>query len=115
SGSFIIEPPKVKPPSGGNRPPPAGNKGGGVIQVPKPPTRDSWWAKASPEERREWVFANFVEKSGLFELAPRRDKEACVLCNADGLISKVGSGGQSIVYLCTRCAGAQYDLSIKFR
>lgn len=118
SGSFLIEPPKVKPPSGGNRPPPRPQKGGGPvpnIKIPKPPTRDEWWAAASGEDRTQFWLASIAEKSGIFDVAPQRERVACSLCNGEGLIHKVTSNGQDLTYLCNRCGGAQYDLTVKFR
>jgi hypothetical protein len=120
SGSFLIEPPKIKPPSGGNRPPQPRSGGSGgqpapKVDHPKPPTRDEWWAKASTEERTQFWLATIVEKSGLFELAQQRERTACPLCLGEGLIHRVTSGGADDTYLCNRCGGAQNDLTVKFR
>ena len=119
SGSFIIEPAKIKPPTGGGggggRPPP--RPGGGPappIKIPPPPHR-AGWGDTPLSERAEWILAYFVENSGLFEVAPKRDKSACALCLGEGLIRKVLSGGGQLVYLCTRCGGTQYDLTVKYR
>lgn len=119
SGSFIIEPAKIKPPTGGGggggRPQP--RQGGGPapqIKIPPPPNREGWWNTAL-SERAEWVLAYFVENSGLFEVAPKRDKSACALCLGEGLIIKILSGGGQLIYLCTRCGGSQYDLTVKYR
>jgi hypothetical protein len=120
SGSFLIEPGKLKPSQGTPRPSSGGSRGGSsgpqvTIPIPKPPTRDAWWEKAEAQVRLEWVFASFVEKSGLFEVAPQRDRANCDTCNGEGLMSKMLSNGQLLQYLCPRCGGARYDLSIKYR
>ncbi len=118
SGSFIVEPPKIKPPSnqgGGNRPQRGGGGGGPAptIKIPSPPTRDTWWTDT--KERPEWTLAYFVENSGLFEVAPKKEKSQCDLCGGAGLITKALSNGGQLSYLCNRCGGAQYDLTVKFR
>ncbi len=119
SGSFLIEPPTIKPPTNQPRPQPGkggSSSGGGQanIPIPKPPTRDTWWEKADTSTRRDWVFANYVEKSGFFEVAPQRDKTNCVACEGVGLITKMTSGGGALTYLCPRCGGARYDLTVKY-
>ena len=121
AGSFLIEPPKIKPPtnSGGGgaaKPQKKGNAGPTVpLVIPKPPTRDEWWAKESVDGRTQFWLATIVEKSGFFDVAPKRERSPCPTCNGEGLIKKVGSDGQGITYLCNRCGGAQNDLTVKFR
>ncbi len=120
SGSFLIEPPTIKPPTNQPRPQPGkggSSSGGGQanIPIPKPPTRDTWWEKADTSTRRDWVFANYVEKSGFFEVAPQRDKTNCVACEGVGLITKLTSGGGALTYLCPRCGGARYDVTVRYR
>ena len=120
-GSFLIEPPTIKPPSN-NRPAGGGNKSGGKnqgpaveIPIPPPPTRDGWWAKANAEERTGFWLASIVEKSGVFEVAAKRDRSNCALCLGEGLITKVMSNATQLSYLCPRCGGARFDLTVKFR
>jgi hypothetical protein len=119
AGSFIIEPPTVKP--AGSTPRPQARSGGGnaapaqSITIPKPPTRDGWWAKENAQGRGEWIFASFVEKSGLFEVAPQRIKSNCDACGGAGLITKTLSNATQLSYLCPRCGGSRYDLTVKFR
>ncbi|MHC5012262.1 MAG: hypothetical protein ACYTG6_15185, partial [Planctomycetota bacterium] len=63
SGTFIVEPPKIqppKPPSGGGRQPRGGGGAAPRIRIPKPPNRDQWWAKSSPDERTSWTLAYFI-------------------------------------------------------
>jgi hypothetical protein len=120
AGSFLIEPPKIKPPQGNaNRPPPQkAGKGSGPapkIDIPKPPTREEWWQKETSENRAQFWLATIVEKSGIFELASQRDRSPCANCNGDGIIHKMTSNGQDLAYLCPRCGGAQFDLTVKFR
>lgn len=119
SGSFLIEPAKIKPPSGQPKSPTTkkNNNSGPpvVIPVPKPPTRDTWWETASGEVRARFWWATFVEKSGLFEVQPKRDRLACSTCDAAGKLTKLGTAGASLEYLCPRCGGSQYDQVAVFR
>jgi hypothetical protein len=119
AGSFIIEPPTVKP-AGGGAPRPQPRSSGNAapapqIQIPKPPTRDGWWAKEGTTGRADWIFANFVEKSGLFEVAPQRIKSNCDSCGGAGLITKMTTNAQELSFLCPRCGGARFDLTVKYR
>jgi tetratricopeptide (TPR) repeat protein len=114
SGTFIVEPPKIKPPSGGSRS--GGGGGPGVtLDLPKPPTRDGWWEKASVDERVQWVLAHFVETSGLFEVSPKKDRSPCDRCLGQGMLTATATNGQEIAYLCPKCGGAQTEVTIKFR
>ena len=114
-GTFIVDPPKIKPPKrrrsrgGGGR-----GGGGGQVQIPKPPTRDQWWEKASIREREQWVLAYVVERSELFELG-EREYRPCPMCHGVGLLTKTLQTGDTMSYLCTRCGGAQQDVIVKFR
>ncbi|MFV1959263.1 MAG: hypothetical protein ACC662_07605 [Planctomycetota bacterium] len=119
AGTFIVDPPKIKPPKrrsgGGNRRP--SRKGGGAaprIKIPPPPKRDSWWAKAKPRERVQWVLSYFAERSELFELG-ERSYRPCLLCHGVGLLSMQLQTGDTLWYLCPRCGGAQQDVIVKFR
>jgi hypothetical protein len=120
SGTFIVDPPKLKPPqrrtspqrnSGSSRP-----SGGAApkVEIPKPPNRDQWWEKANTTDRTNWVFAYFVERSDLFEVSDR-DYRPCQICQGSGLLSKTLQNGETLEYLCTRCGGAQRDVIVKFR
>ncbi len=119
SGSFLIEPPVIKPPSGAPRPTQpqkGGNQGPPPnIPTPKPPTRDSWWTDASTDVRRNFWWAMFVEKSGLYEVNPKREKTPCSACDGAGKQSRMLSGGYLQEWLCTRCGGARFDLIVKYR
>lgn len=110
SGTFIVVPPKRKPPKRGARP----GKNAEIV-LPKPPTRDAWWTNASAKARTAWVLAYFVEHSGLFELDAERISTACRMCHGEGMIVKVLQGGAKVRYLCPRCGGAQADASIRYR
>ena len=117
-GTFIVDPPKIKPPkrrrtsrSGGG----AGKAGGGgQVDIPTPPTRDQWWEKAALREREQWVLAYVVERSELFELG-EREYRPCPMCNGVGLLTKTLQTGDTMSYLCTRCGGAQQDVIVKYR
>lgn len=103
SGTFIIRPtkPGPKPPRRGGRSSP-----GSDIVIPKPPTRDGWWKKASTTERTEWAMAFFVQNSGLFEVADKPIEKMCPECKGEGRI------GQA---LCPRCAGTRVEATIRYR
>ncbi|MDJ0520445.1 MAG: hypothetical protein QNJ90_00065 [Planctomycetota bacterium] len=116
AGTFIVEPPKIKPPK--RRAPRKRRSGSGgaapQVKIPKPPTRDQWWAAAATKERQQWVMAFFVENSGLFELGKPK-YSLCPKCNGAGLESKALQTGGTMSYLCTRCGGAQRDKRVRFR
>jgi hypothetical protein len=116
-GTFVVDPPKIKPPSGQGGGSSRSGGGGPTVklEIPKPPTRDSWWLGETTEGRRAWILAYFAENSGLFEVAPKREKKPCDICQGAGLETKSLTGGGALSYLCTRCAGAQYDQTVKFR
>jgi hypothetical protein len=119
AGTFIVNPPKIKPPKRRAAPPKrSGGSGGGPapqITIPKPPTRDGWWAGAAPKERASWVMAFFAQNSGLFEVSEEPKWTLCTTCNGEGLESKHLSTGEVLQYLCTRCGGAQRDMRIQYR
>jgi hypothetical protein len=121
SGSFLIEPAKIKPPSGQPKQPSGSKKNNNnsgpqvTIPVPKPPTRDTWWPAASGEVRSRYWWATFVEKNGLYEVQPKHDRVACLRCDAAGKLSKVLTGGGTLEYLCERCGGSQYDQIVVYR
>jgi len=117
AGTFIVEPPKIKPPKRRRSRRPKGGRGGAAAQVriPKPPTRDQWWARAVTKDRQQWIMAFFVENSDLFEVAEEAKYSQCPKCNGVGLESKSLQTGGSLQYLCTRCGGAQRDKRVKFR
>jgi hypothetical protein len=77
--------------------------------------RDAWWEKADAAARLDWVFANFVEKSGLFELLPHLDPVNCGACEGQGRITKTLSNRTQLTYLCPRCGGTQRDRVVKYR
>ena len=117
AGTFIVEPPKIKPPKRRAPRRSKGRSGGAApqVQIPKPPTRDQWWARAPSKERQQWVMAFFVENSGLFEVAEEAKYSLCPKCNGAGLESKALQTGGTLAYLCTRCGGAQRDKRVRFR
>lgn len=121
SGTFIARKPRIQPPrpsGGGQANRPQGGGGGGAapaMQLPKPPTQDEWWAKADNTTRASWLMAQFVETSQLFEVAEDDDASPCRSCQGQGIISKTSQTGQTVSYLCDRCAGAMVDVTVKFR
>ncbi len=121
SGSFLIEPAKIKPPSGQPKQPSSSKRSGSsqgpqvTIPVPKPPTRDTWWESAPGDVKSRFWWATFVEKNGLYEVQPKHDRIPCSKCDGAGKLSKVLSGGGTLEYLCERCGGSQYDQIVVYR
>ena len=113
-GTFIVDPPKIKPPKRRRGRRSSGGGGGGQVEIPKPPTRDQWWEKSSIREREQWVLAYVVERSELFDLG-EREYRPCPMCHGVGLLTKTLQTGDTMSYLCTRCGGAQQDVIVKYR
>jgi hypothetical protein len=117
AGTFIVDPPKLRPPkrkrSSGKQKRPKG--GAAKFEVPKPPTRDSWWKDAAPAHRASWVMAFFAENSELFEVSDTFRFSVCTVCNGAGLESHRTQSGDLIKFLCRRCGGAQRDRRVQFR
>lgn len=101
SGSFIL--------LGALKGRPPGGKG-----LPKPPTRDVWWARAKDGERVSWMFTYFMEKSLLFDLEETQGK-ACSTCAGRGFESHRLANGRMARFLCRRCAGTQFEKVIRYR
>ena len=93
-GTFIVYKPKVQAAQapaggggGGNRP--GGNQGPAPqIEIPKPPTPDEWWVKATNDERSSWLMAHFAQSSQLFEVADDVELSPCRTCLGAGIISE---------------------------
>ncbi len=83
------------------------------VRIPFGFTRDAWWDR-HPTERAAWVFAGFVAKSALFEVAPERGRTPCGTCAGEGTVTKRTTGGP-LTYICPRCAGTRYDLFERYR
>lgn len=119
AGTFIVEPPKIKPPkkrrSNKKKKRSKGGQAAPVPKIPKPPTRDQWWERAGTAHRQSWIMAYFAENSGLFEVSDKPKWAKCQKCNGEGLESKRYQNGAVLMYLCTRCAGAQRDKRVRFR
>ncbi|MBL9086136.1 MAG: hypothetical protein JNM10_03260 [Planctomycetia bacterium] len=118
SGTRFIYPPKVTPKTGTKQVQPQRNQGGGpapVLKLPEPPSRDDWWKDLPIDERVAFWWAVFVEKSGLFEVDPKQVKAACAKCEGEGVKTYMLSNGMQATTLCERCAGARYDISVRYR
>lgn len=118
SGTRFIYPPKVTPKTGTKQVQPQRNQGGGpapVLKLPEPPPRDDWWKDLPIDERVAFWWAVFVEKSGLFEVDPKQVKAACAKCEGEGVKTYMLSNGMQATTLCERCAGARYDISVRYR
>lgn len=92
TGSFVVDPPPPPPPP---KPP--------RIPLPKPPTRDAWWASAPGAERLEFFWATFVEIPGLYEV--RVERVLCPACDGTGRQTRRLGGGFAQEWLCVRCGG----------
>ena len=117
AGTFVVFKPKIKPPKKKSKGTKRRRSSGPApkVVIPKPPTPDSWWAKSSNKSRVEWLMAYFVLESDLFEVSDRKIRTACPKCAGRGLEENANSNGTLTQYLCTRCAGAQQDVRVRFR
>ncbi len=118
SGTFIVSPAKVKPAKRRSNTKKKRNSGGAApkVTLPKPPTRDQWWeTKAKPNQRQRWIMAFFVENAGLFEVADEPKLTPCPQCNGAGLESQRLQTGDSVKFICRRCAGSQNDKRVRYR
>ncbi len=118
SGTFIVDPPKLKPPKRRRGAPRGGGNRGGAappIQIPKPPTRDQWWERADPRDRANWALAFFVEQSPELFVLGEREYRPCRKCHGVGLLEKTYQTGDVLTYLCDVCGGAQRDVIVKYR
>jgi hypothetical protein len=118
SGTFIVKPGKIKPAKRRRGNKKRKNSSGGAapkVSLPKPPTRDQWWAKSDPKQRMYWIMAFFVENSGPFEVADEPKLTPCPQCNGAGLESQRLQTGDSVKFICRRCAGSQTDKRVKYR
>ena len=116
-GTFIARPPKMKKinKKRGKSKKKSGQPSGPAPKTPPKPTRDSWWAKAKSSDRMQHMLARFAQESGLFEVSEQEQQTVCPTCNGRGAEQKTLSNGQLWTYTCTRCAGAAYDIKIRFR
>jgi hypothetical protein len=80
------------------------------IPLPKPPTRDAWWAAASTADRVQFWWATFVESSGLYEVI--RENFPCSACDGTGRQSRMLSGGWLQEWVCVRCGQRSAPVSI---
>ena len=120
SGSRFIEPPKLLPKTGQKQPPQQHNNKNNngpapVIKLEDPPNKDDWWKALPAEQRIEFWWAFYVEKSGLFEVDPKREYVMCDKCQGDGKLSWTLSDGTQMEALCTRCGGRRNDIVLKYR
>ena len=116
SGTYIVTPARRRPPRKDrwkNLPDAVQKKMG--IKLPKPPTRDQWWAQASNSERVQWTLAFFVENSGLFEVAEEARYTKCVSCTGEGHQVRTLPEDITFSYLCHRCAGVARDKTVRYR
>ena len=82
--------------------------------LPKPPTPDQWWSTHGPE-RIGWVMAHFVVTSGFFEVADDVERRPCPLCQGVGIRTSTTQTGDTVAWICERCAGARDDITVKYR
>lgn len=98
SGTFIVDPPKVRAGAEGRRRDP-----------------EAWWRAASAKERASWLTAWFAEKSELFELSDRMAYTPCSRCSGTGLTHARRADGRAVEVLCARCLGARRDRAVRYR
>jgi len=116
SGTFIVMPAKIKPPTRRRTTKKRNTGAAPKVTLPKPPTRDQWWeVKADTKQRTNWIMAFFVDNSGLFEVAEEPKLTPCPQCNGMGLESQRTQSGDTVKFICRRCAGSQNDKRVKYR
>ena len=101
AGSFIVEPPKTRPPKGAK-------------PAPRAAARETWWADVDRQTRATWLFAFFVENSGLFAVETVRGA-TCPTCEGTGVETRRLADGRLSTIVCRRCHGARHDRALRFR
>ena len=93
-------------------------KGGGFgspgLRLPKPPTKDEWWKRASSGDRAQFLKAYFVEYGGSLKIQGERWYE-CPRCGGRGKIAISGSSGGVIRTTCPRCHGHKRDKGLGYK
>lgn len=94
------------------------DEGGGISvprqKLPKPPTPDEWWKKATTREKANWLEAYFAENSGHMEVVGERWHD-CPTCGATGRVGFTGAQWETIYVTCPRCGGHRRDKGVAYR
>jgi hypothetical protein len=106
TGSFIVAKDAApRSPAGAGGPPkPAASA--------KPRTDEDWWSSVGPQDRRSWLTADFVEKSGRFDA--RAEQTNCRDSGGTGVIGSPGDGAADR-RVCVTCNGCGCVRSVTFR
>jgi hypothetical protein len=106
SGSFIVAKDAApRPPVGAGGPPKPASSA-------KPRTDEDWWAGVGPQDRRSWLTADFVERSGRFDA--RAEQTNCRDCGGTGVVGSPGDGAADR-RVCVTCNGCGCVRSVTFR
>lgn len=96
-----------------------GGGGGGFdqpqLQIPKPPTKDEWWAQADSSARAMWMKAYFAQNGKSLEVVGGERSRPCPQCGATGAEKISGAQGETLMVTCTRCQGHAYDAGVAFK
>jgi hypothetical protein len=127
SGSFIVvtraAKPGSPPPPPQRRPPGSDPKrrSGSKTNTPKAPdkvdkplTEEEWWDIVPSGERSNWLMANFVERSGYFEVVGTPQVN-CEGCGGTGFTKSTGTDGNDEQHFCKQCNGCGLVRSVNYR
>lgn len=123
TGSFIVvkkaatakvpggEQPRRRPPSSD---PSGKNAPQKPVKVDKPLTDEEWWEEVGPSDRKQWLIANFVETSGIFDVI-KADQVPCQSCGGAGFEKSTDSSGNENQTFCKQCNTSGVFRSVSYR
>jgi hypothetical protein len=92
---------------------------GAMIEVPWPVAGQlkdvRVWLSASVDRRVTYLFGRFVLESGLFELPPPPDDQACERCEGEGTVTYTLSNGGTFAFQCHKCHGRGHPDHLRYR
>jgi tetratricopeptide (TPR) repeat protein len=84
------------------------NQGGSLSApqptLPKPPTKEEWWASASANERANWMMCFWAENSKQVEVLSETRSD-CTRCGGNGSLPFAGGQGETLKVTCPSCQG----------
>jgi hypothetical protein len=131
TGSFIVvtrssgtkagappPPPQRRPPGADNSKKKSGSGKSNAPKVPdkveKPLTEEEWWDSVQSGEKASWLMANFVERSGYFEILGTPQVN-CDGCGGTGFTKSTGANGEDEQHFCKTCNGCGLVRSVNYR
>lgn len=98
----------VTVPAGGSSPTPRARAGGLPLD-----TREEWWARAKPADRKALLEAEYVRLSARVRRL-EDDSKDCFPCAGSGSLRALRQG-ETIQVLCPRCHGTRKDVVVRYR